>query len=104
MAARRPLQEDRTLMAGRMMKAYDAMRGMLQCDSQKIAAMGYCFGGMAVLDCEFLKFCDAVRLWIVDGDESSKYAAYCPTPGVGHCDDKACFSAMAEKLHLLGTA
>jgi len=45
-----PLAEDRNLLRGRMKAALDAIRTLDVVDSNKIGAMGYCFGGMCVLE------------------------------------------------------
>lgn len=40
------------LLLNRILSGYEAMRGMPMADGSRCAAMGYCFGGMAVLDRE----------------------------------------------------
>ena len=45
-----PLAEDRNLLRGRMKAALAAIRTLDVVDSNKIGAMGYCFGGMCVLE------------------------------------------------------
>ena len=45
-----PLIEDRALLQGRMLAAYHAVSALDHVDSQNIAAMGYCFGGLCALD------------------------------------------------------
>jgi dienelactone hydrolase len=43
-------KNDRNLMRARMQAALDVLRHDLRCDSKRIAAMGYCFGGTCVLE------------------------------------------------------
>eukprot|EP00903_Cladosiphon_okamuranus_P008390 g8066.t1 len=50
LAARRPITEDRSLMQARAMAAVRTLGQMEEVDQEKLAAVGYCFGGMAVLD------------------------------------------------------
>ena len=45
-----PLAGDRAALRGRMTAALAAVRGMDVVDSSKVGAMGYCFGGMCVLE------------------------------------------------------
>lgn len=45
-----PYAEDRALLRRRMLAALKAARRLSQVDDDNIAAMGYCFGGMAVLE------------------------------------------------------
>jgi dienelactone hydrolase len=45
-----PYVEDRALLRRRMLAALKAARRLSQVDDDNIAAMGYCFGGMAVLE------------------------------------------------------
>ncbi len=45
-----PFVQDRTLLSRRITAALTAMRGLPQVDPRRIGAMGYCFGGMCVLD------------------------------------------------------
>lgn len=45
-----PFVEDRQLLRRRMLAALKAARKLSQVDDSNIAAMGYCFGGMAVLE------------------------------------------------------
>lgn len=45
-----PLVEDRTTMQRRMNLALDALKGLGSVDESRTAAIGYCFGGMCVLD------------------------------------------------------
>lgn len=45
-----PLATDRALLRQRINAALSAVRQLPQVDSSKIAAMGYCFGGMCVLE------------------------------------------------------
>ena len=43
-------KEDRALFRGRMAAALDVLKGDGRTDSAKVAAIGYCFGGMGVLE------------------------------------------------------
>lgn len=45
-----PLLQDREALARRIGAAVAAVRGMPQVDARRLAAMGYCFGGLCVLD------------------------------------------------------
>lgn len=45
-----PFVSDRTLLRRRINAALHAVRGLSQVDATRIAAMGYCFGGMCVLE------------------------------------------------------
>jgi dienelactone hydrolase len=45
-----PLMNDRQKLAKRIKTAFDALRELPQVDKKKIAAIGYCFGGLCVLD------------------------------------------------------
>ena len=45
-----PLVEDRATMQRRMNLALDALKGLDSVDDSRTAAIGYCFGGMCVLD------------------------------------------------------
>lgn len=45
-----PLMEDRLLLQERMRCAYEAAKALPQVDSEQLAAMGFCFGGLCVLD------------------------------------------------------
>lgn len=45
-----PFLEDREKLQGRMRLALDQFRQLSQVDAQKIAAIGFCFGGLCVLD------------------------------------------------------
>ncbi len=49
-AMMQPLLEDRAALRERLHAALAAAQGMDVVDSQRIAAMGYCFGGLCVLD------------------------------------------------------
>jgi len=44
------LDQDRDLLAQRMLLALETLRGRSQVDESKIAAIGFCFGGKCVLD------------------------------------------------------
>lgn len=50
LAARRPITEDRSLLQARANAAIRTLRQLDGVDPGRIAAVGYCFGGMAVLD------------------------------------------------------
>jgi len=45
-----PFVQDRALLARRINAALTAVKGLPQVDARRIAAMGFCFGGMCVLD------------------------------------------------------
>ncbi len=45
-----PFVEDRALLARRITAALAAARGLPEVDARRIAALGFCFGGMCVLD------------------------------------------------------
>jgi dienelactone hydrolase len=45
-----PFLADRALLQGRMQLAVDVARSQAQIDANAVAAMGYCFGGLCVLD------------------------------------------------------
>jgi dienelactone hydrolase len=49
-ALMQPLVDDRGLLQGRMVAALEAARAQPEVHSAKVAAIGYCFGGLAVLD------------------------------------------------------
>ena len=50
MALMLPLFEDRSLLQSRIGAAVDQVKGHPQTDTSKIAAMGFCFGGLTVLE------------------------------------------------------
>lgn len=50
LAARRPITENRSLLQVRAIAAVRTLKQLDGVDPDKIAAVGYCFGGMAVLD------------------------------------------------------
>jgi dienelactone hydrolase len=50
MALLTPFKEDRALLIRRVQAAFYCLRNLPEVDPRKIAAMGYCFGGMCVLD------------------------------------------------------
>lgn len=50
MALMQPLVSDRGLLRQRIRAAFDALKAMPEVDSQRIAAIGFCFGGLCVLD------------------------------------------------------
>ncbi len=45
-----PLAGDRAALRARMNAALEAVRGLAEVDASKVGAMGYCFGGMCVLE------------------------------------------------------
>jgi len=45
-----PFVQDRALLSRRINAALTTLRGLPQVDARRIGAMGYCFGGMCVLD------------------------------------------------------
>lgn len=45
-----PLVQNRPQLAARIIKAFQALAQLPQVDEQRIAAIGYCFGGLCVLD------------------------------------------------------
>jgi dienelactone hydrolase len=45
-----PLVQDRALLARRITAALTTVKGLPEVDAQRVAAMGFCFGGMCVLD------------------------------------------------------
>lgn len=45
-----PFMEDRALLQRRMLAALAAVRGLPEVDAGRVAAMGFCFGGLCVLD------------------------------------------------------
>jgi len=45
-----PLVEDRELLKRRMLAGYELACGLEQVDSERIGAMGFCFGGLCTLD------------------------------------------------------
>lgn len=45
-----PFMQDRSLLVRRMQAALGAVRDLPQVDERRIAAMGFCFGGLCVLD------------------------------------------------------
>ena len=45
-----PLREDRNKMARRALASFEAMQSMPEVDSTRAASIGFCFGGIAVLD------------------------------------------------------
>jgi dienelactone hydrolase len=49
-ALMKPLLEDRPLLQRRIAHAVDALRRQPEVDATRVAAMGYCFGGLCVLD------------------------------------------------------
>lgn len=49
-ALMQPLVSDRALLQQRILTAFDTMKAMPEVDSTRIAAIGFCFGGLCVLD------------------------------------------------------
>ncbi len=49
-ALMQPFMDDRALLQARLTRAFDVLRGLPEVDADKIAAIGFCFGGLAVLD------------------------------------------------------
>ena len=49
-ALMQPLLEDRGLLRDRLVTIYESLRSLEQVDAEKIAAIGYCFGGLCALD------------------------------------------------------
>jgi len=49
-ALMQPLLDDRTLLQRRMQLALDMIRKQKEVDDERVAAMGFCFGGLCVLD------------------------------------------------------
>ena len=49
-ALMQPFLDDRAMLQRRMRAALDTLRAQSEADAGKIAAIGYCFGGMCVLD------------------------------------------------------
>jgi dienelactone hydrolase len=45
-----PLMEDRALLQARIARAVDVLRAQAEVDPARVAAMGFCFGGLCVLD------------------------------------------------------
>ena len=45
-----PLREDRPLLQARMLHLLELVRGLPEIDGTRIAAIGFCFGGLCVLD------------------------------------------------------
>ncbi len=45
-----PFMENRNILQRRLRKALDTARGMNHVDKSRVAAIGYCFGGLCVLD------------------------------------------------------
>lgn len=45
-----PFIQDRVLLRERILAAFNAVAGLAQVDSKRIAAIGFCFGGLCVLD------------------------------------------------------
>ncbi|GAB3271314.1 dienelactone hydrolase family protein [Parahaliea aestuarii] len=45
-----PLKADRALLQGRLLAGVEAMAGQAETDATRMAAIGYCFGGLCALD------------------------------------------------------
>ena len=45
-----PFLEDRGMLQGRMQTALDVLKGQDEVDASRVAAIGFCFGGLCVLD------------------------------------------------------
>lgn len=45
-----PFMEDRALLQGRQLAALETVRGQPEVDAGRVAAMGFCFGGLCALD------------------------------------------------------
>ncbi len=45
-----PLRENRGALSTRMLAAFNTVSKLAEVDSSKVAALGYCFGGLCVLD------------------------------------------------------
>lgn len=45
-----PFYTDRALLRTRVRAGFDELRGHIHCDTNRVAAIGYCFGGMTVLE------------------------------------------------------
>lgn len=45
-----PLKEDRALLRNRILAAYETVKKIPEVDAARIAAMGFCFGGLCALD------------------------------------------------------
>ncbi len=46
----RPFMENRALLQGRLAAALETVRALPEVDERRVAAMGFCFGGLCVLD------------------------------------------------------
>jgi dienelactone hydrolase len=49
-ARMKPLREDRPLLQARMLHLLEIARGLAEVDGARVAAIGFCFGGLCVLD------------------------------------------------------
>jgi dienelactone hydrolase len=49
-ARMKPLRDDRPLLQARMLHLLDLVRGLPEVDGARVAAIGFCFGGLCVLD------------------------------------------------------
>jgi len=45
-----PFLDDRTMLQGRLQIALDVLKGLDEVDASRVAAIGFCFGGLCVLD------------------------------------------------------
>jgi dienelactone hydrolase len=50
MALMNPIMEDRKLLSERMRAAFDAVSALPEVDKEKVAVIGFCFGGLCALD------------------------------------------------------
>jgi len=50
LARMKPLRENRPLLQARMLHLLELVRGLPEVDASRIAAIGFCFGGLCVLD------------------------------------------------------
>ena len=46
----KPLRDDRPLLQARMLHLLEIVRGLPEVDGARVAAIGFCFGGLCVLD------------------------------------------------------
>ncbi len=72
-ALMQPFMEDRALLAARLKAAFGAVAALPSVDEQKIAAIGFCFGGLCVLD--------SARLNLPLCGVASFHGVFTPPPG-----------------------